>query len=150
MSLIKIRQRLRVDSAYGVSGGISLMNAIPLGAVAATTSFCVFIAPCAGAISKCQLVTKDAIAANDTNYWTVTLYDKGSDGSASNKIAEKTTKVTGGTGFAAYDAWDIGTLDTTHRVLAAGDVVLLTLTKTLTATAFAEAMCMLEFLPNVA
>ncbi len=121
---------------------------VPLGAVSATTSFCVFIAPVAGVLNQCKLVTKNAIAANDTNYWTVTLYDKGSDGSASNKIAEKTTKATGGEGFGAYDAWGIGVLNATHKALAAGDVVVLTLTASGSATAFAEAAVMLEFLPN--
>jgi predicted RecA/RadA family phage recombinase len=121
---------------------------IPLGAVSATASFVVFVAPVAGSLSQCLLVTKDAIVANDTNYWTVALVDKGADGSESNTIATKHTKATGGTGFGAYDAWDIGTLDPTHKVLAAGDAVVLTLTKSASATAFAEAAVMLEFLPS--
>lgn len=120
---------------------------VPLGAVNATTSFIAFIAPTAGSLNKCMLATKDAIAADDTNYWTIALTDKGADGSASNAIASKTTKVTGGTAFVAYDMWDIGALSATHKVLAAGDVVLLTLTKAASATALAEALAVLEWLP---
>ena len=118
---------------------------LTLGAIAATTNFCAFIAPAAGSLNSCKIVTKDAITANDTNYWTIALVDKGAAGAGTDKIAEKTTKVTGGTAFAAYTAWDIGTLSATHKVLAAGDVVCLTFTKDASATAFAEAAVMLEF-----
>ena len=121
---------------------------VPLGAVSTTTNFCVFIAPVAGSLNQCLLVTKDAITASDSNYWTITLTNKGAAGTGTDKIAEKTTKATGGTAFAAYDAWNIGTLSSTYKVLAAGDVVTLTLTITGTATAFAEAAVMLEFLPS--
>jgi hypothetical protein len=119
---------------------------VPLGAVSNTTTFSVFIAPAAGSLNACKLVTKNAIAANDTNYWTITLTDKGAAGTGTDKIAEATTKATGGKAFAAYTAWDIGTLSATHKVLAAGDVVTLTLTKTESAVAFAEAAVMLEFI----
>jgi len=119
---------------------------LPLGAVSSTTTFCAFIAPAAGSLNACSLVTQNAISASDTNYWTVSLIDKGSDGTQSNTIASKTTKATGGTAFAAYDAWDIGTLSTTHKVLAAGDVVVLTLAASGSPTAFAEAAVMLEFI----
>ncbi len=130
------------------AAGNSRVVSVPLGAVAATTSFIAFVAPVAGSLNKCYLVTKDAIAANDTDYWTVSLVDKGAAGAGIDAIATKDTKATGGTAFAAYTAWDIGTLSATHKVLAAGDVVLLTLTKAGAATAFAEAVCVLEFLPS--
>lgn len=120
---------------------------IPLGAVSATTTQVVFVAPTAGSLAAAKLVTKNAIVANDTNYWTATLYDKGAAGAGTDKIVEKTTQATGGAGLAAYTAYDLGTLDATHKVLAAGDVVALTLTKTESATAFAEAALMLTFLP---
>ena len=120
---------------------------VPLGAVAATTSQVVFVAPTAGTLNAAKIVTKDAVAAHDTNYWTFTLTDKGATGAGTDKIVEKTTKVTGGAALVAYKALDLGTLDATHKVLAAGDVVLFTATKTESATALAEAALMLEFLP---
>lgn len=120
---------------------------VPLGSVAATTSQVVFVAPTAGILNAAKIVTKDAVAANDTNYWTFTLTDKGSTGAGADKIVEKTTKVTGGAALVAYKALDLGTLDATHKVLAAGDVVLFTATKTESATALAEAALMMEFLP---
>jgi hypothetical protein len=118
---------------------------ITIGAVSATTSMISFIAPAACELVGFQIATKDAIAANDTDYWTIALTDKGSDGSASNAIASKTTMSTGGTAFAAYDMWDIGALDATHRQLAEGDVVLLTFTKSASATAFAEARSIMKY-----
>ena len=120
---------------------------VPLGSVAATTSQVVFVAPTAGTLNAAKIVTKDAVAANDTNYWTFTLTDKGATGAGTDKIVEKTTKVTGGAALVAYKALDLGTLDATHKVLAAGDVVLFTATKTESATALAEAALMMEFLP---
>lgn len=118
---------------------------VPLGKVVATANFCVFIAPAAGYLNQCKIVNKNAIAKNDTNYWTVALVDKGAAGAGTDKIAEKTTKATGGTAFAAYTAWDIGALSSTHKVLAAGDVVCLTLTKSNSAGDLEETACMLEF-----
>jgi len=120
---------------------------VPLGAVSATTSQVVFVAPTAGTLNAAKIVTKDAVAMNDTNYWTFVLTDKGAAGTGTDKIVEKTTKETGGSALVAYKALDLGTLDATHKVLAAGDVVLFTATKSGGATELAEAALMLEFLP---
>ena len=120
---------------------------VPLGAVSATTSQVVFVAPTAGSLNAAKIVTKDVVAANDTNYWTFTLTDLGAAGAGTDKIVEKTTKATGGSALAAYTPLSLGTLSTTHKVLAAGDVVLFTATKSADATALAEAALMLEFLP---
>jgi hypothetical protein len=120
---------------------------VPLGAVSATTSQVVFVAPTAGSLNAAKIVTKDAVAANDTNYWTFTLTDKGANGTGTDKIVEKSTKMTGGSALVAYKALDLGALNATHKVLAADDVVLFTATKTGSATALAEAALMLEFLP---
>jgi len=120
---------------------------VPLGAVAATTSQVAFVAPTAGSLNAAKIVTKNAVAANDTNYWTFTLTDLGDDGTGTDKIVEKTTEATGGSGLAAYTPLDLGPLNATHKVLAAGDVVLFTATQSASATALAEAAIMLEFLP---
>ena len=120
---------------------------VPLGAVTATTSQVAFVAPTAGTLNAAKIVTKDAVAANDTNYWTFALTDKGATGAGTDKIVEKTTKAAGGSALVAYKALDLGTLDATHKVLAAGDVVLFTATRSGEATALAEAALMLEFLP---
>lgn len=120
---------------------------VPLGAVSATTSQVVFVAPTAGTLNAAKIVTKDAVTADDTNYWTFALTDLGAAGEGTDKIVEMTTKATGGTGLAAYVALSLGTLNATHKVLAAGDVVLFTATKAASAIALANAAIMLEFLP---
>lgn len=120
---------------------------VPLGAVSATTSQVVFVAPTAGTLNAAKIVTKDAVTADDTNYWTFALTDLGAAGEGTDKIVEMTTEETGGTGLAAYVALSLGTLNATHKVLAAGDVVLFTATKAASATALANAAIMLEFLP---
>lgn len=122
---------------------------IPLGAVSATTSQIAFVAPCAGVINSVKLVTKNAVTADDTNYWTFTLTDKGT-GAGAGKIVEKTTKSTDGSALAAYVALSLGTPDATHKIMAIGDVVLFTATKTASATALAEAALLIEFLPTEA
>ena len=120
---------------------------VPLGAVSATTSQVAFVAPTAGSLNAAKIVTKVAVVANDTDYWTFTLTNLGAAGAGTDKIVEMTTEATGGTGLAAYTPLSLGTLDETHKVLAAGDVVLFTATKSADATALAEAALMLEFLP---
>lgn len=122
---------------------------IPLGAVSATTSQIAFVAPCAGVINSVKLVNKNAVTADDTNYWTFTLTDKGT-GAGVGKIVEKSTKSTGGSALAAYVALSLGTPDATHKIMAIGDVVLFTATKTASATALAEAALLIEFLPTEA
>lgn len=120
---------------------------VPLGAVSATTSQVVFVAPTAGTLNAAKIVTKDAVTADDTNYWTFALTDLGAAGTGTDKIVEMTTKETGGSALDAYTALSLGTLDVTHKVLAAGDVVLFTATKAASAVALANAAIMLEFLP---
>jgi len=121
---------------------------IPLGAVAATKSQVAFVAPTAGVLAAAKIVNKTAITANDTDYWTFALVDKGSAGTGTDKIVELNTKATGGSALVAYVALSLGTLNATHKVLAAGDVVLLTITKSASATALAETALELEFLPT--
>jgi predicted RecA/RadA family phage recombinase len=120
---------------------------VPLGTVSATTSQVAFVAPTAGSLNAAKIVTKDAVAADDTDYWTFALTNKGAAGADTDKIVEMTTEATGGTGLAAYTPLSLGTLSATHKVLAAGDVVLFTATKSADATALDEAALMLEFLP---
>lgn len=125
-----------------------MVASLVLGAVSATLSQAIFIAPIDCRLTDCKIVNKNAIGTSDTNYWTIALVDKGADGSASNTIVSKTTKVTGGTAVVAYDAYDLGVLDSTHRELLAGDVVVITFTKTSSPTDFAEALALLSYIPT--
>jgi len=120
---------------------------VPLGDVSGNTSIVAFVAPTNGALNAAKIVTKDAVAAHDTDYWTFALTNKGAAGAGTDKIVEMTTEATGGTGLEAYTALSLGTLSTTHKDLAAGDVVLFTATKAAGAADLTEATLMLEFLP---
>lgn len=118
---------------------------VPLGTVNATTTFTVFVAPAAGTLNACKLVSTAACAASDTDYWTATLYDRGATGAGTDKIAEKTTKTTGGAAVVAKVPWDLGTMSATHKVMAGGEAVQLTLTKSSSATNLTEAAVYLEY-----
>jgi hypothetical protein len=74
------------------------------------------------------------------------LTNKGAAGAGTDAILSKDTKATGGTAFAAYDVWDAGVPSATYGVLNAYDVVTLTFTKASSATAFAEAIAVIEYM----
>lgn len=123
---------------------------IPIGAVSATTTVVAFVAPSAGALKSAKLVNKNAVSVSDTDYWTIELIDKGGAGAGTDSIVAKTTQETGGSALEAYVALDLGTLDATHKVLAAGDVVALVITKSGSAAALAEASLALVWNPQEA
>ena len=50
---------------------------VPLGTVSATTSQVAFVAPTAGSLNAAKIVTKGAVAAHDTKYWTFALTNRG-------------------------------------------------------------------------
>ena len=82
----------------------------------------IFVAPVACVLTYAGLVPSLAIVGDDTNYATFELYD-GAPATA-NLIASVTTKDTGGTGDVAVGVLtSLGTLDATHKILAAGDVL---------------------------
>lgn len=80
----------------------------------------VFVAPFDCELTQVNLVNATAIATDDTNYTTITIRDKGADGTADNQIASLATN---SDAFSAMDAKSMGTLDATHKLLTAGDVV---------------------------
>jgi len=120
---------------------------IPIGAVSATATVVAFVAPTAGSLKSAKMVNKTAISVSDTDYWTFTLINTGSTGDGTDQVVEKTTKETGGSALEAYVALSLGTLDVDNKVLAAGDVVTLTITKAGSAMALAEAALALVWVP---
>jgi len=91
----------------------------------------VFVAPKACYVKSAKLVSLLALAANDTNYVTITL--KNVTQTTAMAATAKTTKATGGTAFVANTAWDI-TIDQ-ENTLAAGDVIQLSITPSTNAVA---------------
>lgn len=122
---------------------------IPLGAIAATSSF-LFVAPHACTITGISLANTAAIAGNDTDYWTASAVNKGPSGSGTTALLAatdpNTTKATGGTSISAYINRDFTLHATSANLdLAAGDVCVFTLTKTASATALAGAVLRVNY-----
>jgi hypothetical protein len=69
-----------------------------------------------------HIIDAATITADNTDYDTFTLTDRGTGG-ASNTIAQITTKVTGGTAVTAWTPASMGTISATHGVLLEGDSV---------------------------
>jgi len=74
-------------------------------------------------ILSAYFINASDITQNDTNYETLTIRDRGADGSATNTICSINTKVTGGVAINDFDAVSMGTPNATHKILTAGDVV---------------------------
>lgn len=90
----------------------------------------VFVAPFACDIAAANIAPGAAVAASDTNYWTVKVrrYRAG----AAADIATKTTQVTGGAAMALLQDWnfDAVTFNATNKVCAKGDVITVEFTPT--------------------
>jgi len=80
----------------------------------------VFTAPFDCEILSANVVNASTTALDSTDYLTLTLTDKGSDGSGTDAIAAITTAATA---LTAFDARSMGTISTTHGLLSEGDVV---------------------------
>lgn len=81
-------------------------------------------------ILSAHIVDTTGITANDTNYWTIAMKNKGSGGTGTDSICSVTTKTSdsGGTGnIAAFDAQSLGAI--TNGLLNKGDVASITATK---------------------
>ncbi len=135
------------DMVVNDSGNVRQQIPIALGAISATTSACVLVAPCAGTIDEAKVVNANAVAVSDDNKWTVTLVNKGTTGTAAVTIATANTGSAAGTAMTAYVPWDL-TVDTDHNTLAVGETVIMTFTEAGTATATAETLALLDFKPT--
>jgi hypothetical protein len=124
---------------------------ISLGDVAATANFSLICPGLAATVAAVRFVTKTAVTADDTNYWTFKLLNKGAAGSATTKIVDETvaansTKATGGSGQTAY-VKRVLTLSTTPADLdvAAADVLEFTLSKAASATTMQQCTLQIDF-----
>lgn len=103
----------------------------PIGTITATSDEM----PCLVAgtnleILSAHVVDTTGITANDTDYWTIAMKNKGAAGSGTDSICSVTTKTSGsgGTGnIAAFDAQSLGTI--TNGLMNKGDVASITCTK---------------------
>jgi hypothetical protein len=126
------------------TAGATKEQTIQIGALSATAAFCIVLPNVAGTVAQVSFVTSTTDAADDTDYRTFGIVNKGATGSGSTKIVDSTvaansSKATGGTGTTAYVKRDL-TLSTTPAdlVVAAGDVLEITFTKVAAATDWAQ------------
>lgn len=91
----------------------------------------VFVAPRACYVKSAKMVSLLALAANDTNYVTITI--KNVTQTTEMAATAPHTKATGGTAFVANTAWDL-TIDQ-ENTLAADDVLQLSITPATTSVA---------------
>lgn len=109
------------------------------GSISATATRQVFRAVKAGTLQSLYISTATGITANNTDYWTFEVKNKGSAGSGTTDMilttAVNTTKATGGSGISAYIPRAL-TVHTTPANLSfvAGDLIAVTITKGASAT----------------
>jgi hypothetical protein len=122
-----------------------------LGAIPVTASFSLVVPATAGTLARVSFVTATAVAASDTNYWTIGLVNKGAAGSGTTVMVDEadalnSTKVTGGAAMSANIKRSL-TLSGTpaNLVVAAEDALVLTFTKTASATTMVQCAVRLDF-----
>jgi len=120
------------------------------GSVSATATKQIFRAVKAGTLKSLYISTPTAITANDTDYWSFTVVNKGSAGSGTTDMIlatdVNTTKATGGSGLSAYVPRSL-TVHTTPANLnfVAGDLIVFTATKAASATTMADVIVNFNF-----
>jgi hypothetical protein len=122
--------------------------AIALGSISATASWCIVMPNVVGVITGVRFACATDVAANDTDYWTFGLVNKGPAGTGTTKVVDSTaaansTKATGGTAISDYVKRSL-TIDAANDDTAAGDVLELTITKAASATTMAQGTLLVE------
>lgn len=135
-----------------VDSGNTKVETMNLGDISATTSPLRIVAkmPVDGTLSGADIIVNTAITANDTNYWTFALTNKGGDGTGSTALLAasdaNTTKATGGTGLTAYDTTALTLHGTASNLnFSAGDVIVLTATKAASAANLVDTTIALSY-----
>jgi hypothetical protein len=93
------------------------------------------------------MVTSTNDAIDGTNYWSVQLVDKGTDGTETvNLLSAAATNTTGGTAITAYDDWLV--TPNQNQELEKGSVLIFEVTKVASATALADVTVWVEYQEN--
>lgn len=143
---------LVVNSGYLRDGAVKERMGLPTIATTGTVGT-TFIAKFAGTLAACLFVAKDALTANDTNYFTLAVTNRGSGGGSTAMLAgmaANTTQATGGSGVVAYTKRTCALNATpANLAVAAGDTIELTAAVTGTlANAVSEPSFLLTITPS--
>lgn len=103
--------------------------------LSATTALNIVVPAGATKVKSVKIGVKTAITANDTNYWTFSLLNKGAAGNGTTAILgavdANTTKATGGSGLTAYVARTLTlTVTAADLLVTAGHILEFAATKT--------------------
>lgn len=93
----------------------------------ATAEIPIYRAPVAGTVTAVHYTPEDTLTANDTNYATLTLYKRDSDGSNQAAVASVTTETTGSGDWTAFAS---EALTVSSGALTAGQGLSVAITKT--------------------
>lgn len=112
--------------------------ALNLGDVSATADFILPGFEKNVTVSAVKIGAGTAVTANDTNYWTISLQNKGAAGTGTTELMDttsdaNTTKATGGSGLTANVFASFG-VNSSNTDVDAGHALKLTLTKAASAT----------------
>lgn len=140
-----------VDELFAQAATLEeLDRAHAVGTISATTTVRLAPASFDQRIGSITLAASAAVAASDTNYWTISLLRLRA-GASAQTITSRTTKTTGGEAFTADQGWnfDAATWLETLRHLRKGDVLALAFTKTAAATNLSDVTVAVRYEPNV-
>ena len=131
-----------------IPGPIPESIPIPL-TISATTSAPILLwrAPFKSKITKIVVAAQAAVAASDTNYWTIEFINRGPAGDGTTAVnAATTTKAASLNALAAYIGEEV-TIHATaaNSVFAAGDLLTLTLTKAASADNIVMPLVYIEY-----
>jgi hypothetical protein len=149
---------LRALRTSGISG-VMLSQAmktrsivLALGTVSATKAINIPLPPFAGTLARVSLTVTTTVAANDTNYWTAGIVNKGAAGAGSTVMvdasaAANSTKATGGSAATAFiqRALTLSAVGGALDVSASGDTLVLTLTKAASGADLVDLAVKLDF-----
>jgi len=126
-------QSAPVYAPYGASGR-TVVSRYSI-AVTATDIFSLLYADDTDlVVEEVTFIPDDGLAADNTDYYTMDVQDRGSDGTGTTSLVSspKTTRVTGGAALVAHDAVEMGVDQNT--ILAKGNTLAAVVTETNTET----------------
>lgn len=146
--LMGVIQSGSITGSLLATAGATKEIAIALGSISATASWNLIVPNVAGVVTGVRFACATDVTANDTDYWTFGLVNKGPAGTGTTKVVDATaaansTKATGGSAVSDYITRSL-TIDAANDDVAAGDVLELTITKAASATTMAQGALLVE------
>ena len=118
---------------------------VALGTLSATATFTIFAAIKACEIKSATFLTSTADAVDASNFWTISVIDKGTDGSGTDVVAtQNSDSGDGNQAFVAYDLYPLTVATGGEEDITAGSVLVLTATKAASADNLEECSITLE------